>query len=262
MLYRNANGIPSLLVEDGQTFTISTKSAREFGIPVLKMRPRHTAALLTLAGQRIANAPRLSDNSAFEQIDNADGLVSFSEPDQDGRIDGYSVPFLKGVLQALDPNERMPPKSVKRLVTVTTAKKGCACSSHEHAVQTEKSTALLQNVREISAYSAAAFIKTHSVRETFVPEFMSSLRIFSLFTRLGDIVVGRNATLVLDSDLYFAIADNLLGYQGSRLVQRGEILNLDITGTLRGSLINIIHHASDVLKVDWKALSLQAATKP
>ncbi|MEO5892032.1 MAG: hypothetical protein ABIQ31_17425 [Ferruginibacter sp.] len=262
MLYRNANGFPSLHVEDGQTFTISNKSARELGIPVLKMRPRNTAALLTLAGQQIANAPRLSDNSAFEQIDNADGLVSFSDPDQDGRIDGYSVPFIKGVLQALDPKERMPPKSVKRLVALTTAKKGCACSSHDHAVQTVKSSPVSQNVSEILAYDTAALSKTHSVRETFVPEFVTSLRIFSLFTRLGDIVVGRNATLVLDSDLYFAIADNLLGYQGSRLVQRGEILNLDITGTLRGSITNIIHQASDVLKVDWKALSLQAATKP
>jgi hypothetical protein len=263
MFYKNANGYPSLLVEDGKTVTLSMKNAVESGMPLLKMRPRNTAALLVLAGQSPAIAPRLSDHSAFETIDRTEGLVSFSELDQDGRIDGYSVPFIKGLLQAFDPSERTPPRSVKRLIPINQERKGCGCSGKDHADQNAGSNTRLQkaDTSVLASYQAPA-IKTHSIRETFVPEFLQSLGVFSLFTRLGDIVIGRNATLVLEDDLYFAIADNLLAYQGSRLVQRTGILNLDITGTLRGSITNIIHRASDVLQVDWHALSLQQPTKP
>jgi hypothetical protein len=263
MFYKNANGYPSLLVEDGKTVTLSMKNAVEAGMPLLKMRPRNTAALLVLAGQSPANAPRLSDHSAFETIDNTEGLVSFSDLDQDGRIDGYSVPFIKGLLQSFDPAERTPPKSVKHLVPINQERKGCGCSGKDHADQNAGSVTRLQKADTSAlAYYQAPTIKTHSVRETFVPEFLHSFRVFSLFTRLGDIVVGRNATLVLEDDLYFAIADNLLAYQGSRLVQKASVLNLDITGTLRGSILDIIHRASHLLQVDWHALSLQQPTKP
>jgi len=49
----------------------------------------------------------LSDRTAFEQIESTEDestedLVNLSELDQDGRIDGYSVPFIRGVLEAFD----------------------------------------------------------------------------------------------------------------------------------------------------------------
>lgn len=50
-IYRNEEGQPpSLLVEDGETVTISLRDADETGLHVVRMRPRTTAALLVLAG--------------------------------------------------------------------------------------------------------------------------------------------------------------------------------------------------------------------
>jgi hypothetical protein len=264
MLYHNEDGrAPSLLVEDGETVTISARDVRETGIPILKMRARTTTALLVLAGQLLPTAPRLSDRTAFEQIERTDGFVNFSEPHQDGKIAGYSVPFVRGVLEALDPNERVPPRSVKRLIPFDEENNDCGCFPSRIRMRNAKDVASKPGINAVAlAEASLPPTVTHSVREIFVPDFISELKVFSLFTILGDIVVGRNATLVLDSDISFAIADNILAYRDSRIVQQANYLNVDILGTMRGSLLNIFHTATDGLKVNWDVLAAELPTKP
>jgi len=120
MIYANDNGAyPSLLVEDGETVTITARDMHETGI--LRMRPRTTAALLVLAGSPPSLAPRLSDRAAFEPIERDVGLVDITQLDEDGRIAGYSVGHVRTVLaaldalDALDALERTPPRSIKRV---------------------------------------------------------------------------------------------------------------------------------------------------
>lgn len=265
MIYRNEDRhYPSLLVEDGETVTISARDAHETGIPVLRMQPRTTAALLVLGGQPPPTAPRLSDRAAFERIERTDGFVNLSELDQDGRISGYSTSFLKGVLAALDPHEKTPPRLVKRLVPIGDNEEDhCRCSSNRRQVRDAiGNTGAAGTTAMAFAERLLPTLVTHSVREVFVPDFVAELKVFSLFTRLGDIVVGRKATLILDSDISFAIADNVLAYRGARIVQRASYLNLDVTGTMRGSLLNTIHTATDVLKVNLHALVAEPPTKP
>lgn len=87
MLFKSPDSqFPSVVVEEGKTLTLRAKDAKEIGLPQISMQPRTTAALMVLAGQSPSNAPRLSDTTAFEQTDRADGMVSFSNLDQDGRV--------------------------------------------------------------------------------------------------------------------------------------------------------------------------------
>jgi hypothetical protein len=271
-IYPNPDGrYPSLLVEDGQTLVIGSKELREAGGAVLAMQPQTTAALLVAAGQPPANAPRLSDRSSFEHIQHTEGLVSLSKLDEDRKVDGYSVSFVQGVLAALDPTARLPAASVKRLIPVDSGDRHCGCSPIKPAMRGATPSGNIQRSRDpeldastVSAagLQAASTPAAFSVRETRVPEFLFKLNVFSIFTRFADIVVGRNATLILDEDISFAIADNVLAYRGSRIVQRAGYMNLDVTGLMRGSLINIIHRVTDVVAVDYRALAAEPATKP
>ena len=82
------------------------------------------------------------------------------------------------------------------------------------------------------------------------------------FGILGDIVVGRNATLVLDSSILLLWADNVLGYTNSRIVQRSSYMLVDVSERMRGGLLDFVHIiSSGVLKVDWAKLAAQPATK-
>jgi hypothetical protein len=264
MLYHNEDGrFPSLFIEDGETVTISTRDARETGIPVLTMRPRTTAALLVLAGQPRPKAPRLSDRAAFEQIERTEGFVNFGELDQDGTIDGYSVPYVRGVLEALDPNDRVPPKSVRRLFPINEEHKDCGCSSSRRRKRNATGVTLAPGADAASVAEASlSTVANHSVREAFVPDFLANLQVVSLFTAFGDIVVSRGGTLVLDADTNFVIADNFLAYKGSRIVQRAGYLSMDVTSIMRGGIRDLIHMATSVLTVNWSALAMQPPTKP
>jgi hypothetical protein len=257
MVYANPEGAPpSLVIGEGQTFTLSARYAHEAGIPLLKMQPRTTAALLTLAGLTPDNAPRLSEEAAFKKITNVAGLSSFSSPDQDGRVAGYSTPFLRGLLTTVDPTQDRLPRSVKKLVPQPTDDHGCKCKSKTPTAIARTSTQLAAGLTNTQNLQPSVF------REIAVPDFLLAFQVYSIFTNLLDVVVGRNATLILDSDLNFAIARNFIAYQGSRIVQRGSYLNLDITGTIRGSVINLIHKVTDVVTIDLAALAAEPATKP
>lgn len=258
MIYSNPNGVPSIVVEEGQQFTLRARDAHKSGLSVARVRPLTTAALLTLAGRAPANAPRLSDPKAFEHIDSTEGLVSLSTLDAEGKIDGYSVGFISGLLQSFNPHEAALPRSVKRYIPLT-GEKDCGCGGKKSkANDISRYAALPAHISEEQMLAA----KTHRIVSATVPEFLVNFHVYELFVRLGDVIVQKNATLIIDQDISFAIADNVLGYQGSRIIQRADILTLDITGTLRGNIRKLAHTVSDVVKVDWKALALEAVDKP
>jgi len=265
MLYRGGDGRPpALVIEDGETVTISAARAPEAGIPLLKMRPRTTAALLVMAGKRTAAPPRLSDAAAFEEIDSTDGFVRLSELDGDGRIAGYSVPFLRGVIDTLDPSEPAPPRSVTRLVRLEAEESGSGLPPSVRGAARTRGITPAESTPVSAFPDALPHSPTdHSVIESYVPSVVQDLKIFDFTARLGDIVVGRDATLVLDKDLWFAWADNLLGYTGSRVVQRAPYFNLDVTGTVRGGILGIVHAVvADELTVNWTAVAAQKPTMP
>lgn len=265
MLYRSEEGRPpSLVVEEGQTFTVSQSILEGFGARIPKLRPLTTDALLVLAGMPSPTAPRLSDSGAFEEIDSIEGMVRLSQVDEDGRIDGYSVPYLRGVLEAIDPAERTPPKSVRRMVAHQPdfAQVGITPVLDFSPQNTEGAVAHVRGVDSLAQTLRDPQV-TYSVRESFVPAFVAERSVFDYITRLGDVVVGRNATLILDTDISMAWADNFLAYQGSRIVQQANYLTLDISGTMRGGILDILHSiVSDRLTLDWQRLAAQPFTKP
>jgi hypothetical protein len=262
MIYRSEESRhPSLLVEDGETAVVSAHADRALGLSVLKLRPRTTAALLTLAGMAPRTGPRLGDRAAFEEIGNSDGLMNFAELDADRRLDGYTVPFLRGVLEAMDPNERSPPSTVKRLAPISEEDSDCGCSGRRFSTSRARVGFDAAALTGVAKEDASQNARMRAV-QSYVPDFLVGLRVFGLVVAFGDIVVGRNATLVLDSDVFLAVADNVLGYRGSRIVQRAPYLNMDVSGRLRGSILDVVHSVTDVLKVNWTALATQAPTKP
>jgi len=265
MIYHNKDGRhPSVLVEDGETLKLSAKDAKEIGIPLLEMRPRTTAALLVLAGRPPPQPPLLSDPEAFQYVKSTEGLTRLSQLDDDGKIDGYSVPFIRRVLTAFDPKLTSPPISVQWQITPMKADGGCDCYGNRPSSKATKSgtgeTVSRQPLRE-----AAAALEMRSVREVYVPEFISQLKVYELFIGLGDIVVGRNATLILDSDISFATADNFFAYKGARIVQQADYVNMNIKGRMRGGILSqyeMYTVRAAHLEINWDQLSRMTATKP
>jgi hypothetical protein len=107
----NAGDPPSLLVEDGKSFTID---AGLKGMSTSNVRPRNVAALLVLWGFSSPQPPRrLSAHAAFDTVDSTD-------PSRKLRMAPASVVTLRNLsvpsLRALDPQAPMP-KSVRWLVT-------------------------------------------------------------------------------------------------------------------------------------------------
>jgi len=264
MLYRNDDGRhPSLLVEDGETVTIGAKGVHD-GIPVAMMRPRTTAAIMVLGGRLPSQGPRLTDRGAFERVESAEGLVNFAEVGYDGTIDGYSVPFISRILDAFDPREPVPPTSVQLRVPSDSRRKNCGCSASQGSRKLARGVTEEVAIHDRAlAEAPSSTLRTRGRLSVYVPEFLVKMKVHGLFTSLGDIVVGFNATLVLDSNIAFAVADNVFAYRGSRIVQRSDYLNLDVRGILRGGILSKIHTVAEkTLRVNYTALAAERATKP
>ena len=263
MIYRNTEGRhPSIVVADGETATLSLASASHHRVPAFNFRPRTTAALLTMAGRPPRNPPRLTDARAFERVDVTRGLVNLAALDPDGRIDGYSVSHVRRVLDALDPELTTPPSHVEFVVPREPASDECGCG-RQHRRQT--APAVARRIQSGSPHLATSELRNVDAvrRSVFVPKFLANLEIYSIYVALGDIVVGRNSTLILDSDITFAIAANVLAYQGARIVQRAQYLTLDVDGRMRGSLYVVLHKIDgDAVHMDWAALAHDPGTKP
>jgi hypothetical protein len=265
MLYRNENGRPpSLLVGDGETVTISATGARSVGMTPLKMRPRTTAALLVLGGRPPSAPPRLTDHGAFETVESTDGMETFAEVDTNGQIGGYSVSFISRMLDLFEPNDPFPPRTVRLETPREIVGEHCGCSAERHSIRIAERRAEESTRHDrLPAKASLPTYRTHNISEVYVPKFIVNLKIYALFLSLGEIIVGFNATLILDDDINFAVADNVLAYHGSRIIQRSDYLNLDVRGIMRGGILFKIHETTQTtVKVDLAALAAQTATKP
>lgn len=270
MFMQNKDGRhPSVFVPDGESFTLGRRSVDGARVPMLALRPRSTLALMALAGRPTRATARLGDRHAFEVVDRTDGLVGLDPASRDERIGGYPVSLLKGVIAALDEESPRPPKSVRLLLPrpQPSAERGCGCR-HDPQVLDADAPASMQDaslptaslvLRERADASALMrrFAATHVYREVRVPDFLQELRVYSLAVALGDVVVGRRATLTLDDDIVLAMADNVVLYQQARVVQRAPWLSLDVTGRMQGSVVHLIHRVTDVLNLDHAGLSAQ-----
>jgi hypothetical protein len=243
---------PSIVVPEGETFTLSAEHAREYPNLMINLRPRSTAALLVAAGRPPSKSTRLSDSGAFERVDKLEGLVNLHERDDEERVAGYSVPFLSRIFKALDPEIRTPPQMV-HLPTKTEPSAENPCGCHEHDSQTVSSERAyaVQQTRERDYQNMIA---------TPVPEFLIELQVHILTHFLADIIVASKATLVLDDSVNFMLVRNILCYRGSRIVQKSSRLNVDITGTLRGGIPEYASFFTSVEVLKIHMLELQRIT--
>jgi hypothetical protein len=247
---------PGILVEEGSTFTLSAQDSPEFPTLLANLRPRTTAALLTVAGRPPAKPVRLSDGSEFEHVRRKEGLVDLYAIDAEERVGGYSLAFLSRIFDVLDPESRMPPAMVEFRARARRDKiSGCGCHKEQVAAASE------------DAHASSRALGTQEIRNQIaarVPKFISDLDVRVLAPYVSDIIVKPNATLVLDGSVRNLIARNVFCYTGSRIVQKSGRCNVDVTGVLRGSIPNyvIFYTAADVLKI--RALDLQqiAAVNP
>jgi hypothetical protein len=222
MLFPSDNG-PSLLVKDGETVTLSTERAEEEGLTALRLRPLTAAALHRAFGTMRDSPPRLSDQAAFERVEDAGGLVDLSRPDDDGRIGGFTAAALHNILAVIDPDAPLPthitwPAAAHHLGEVTA---GTPTSPH------------------VSAELSSMKLRLP------VPRFIADLSAHFTTLLFRDIVVESGATLVLDKDLNHLWAGNFIAYHGARIVQRSGFLTIDVLGRLRGGLLNLSHVISD-----------------
>lgn len=228
---QKAGGHPSLLVEDGKTFTIDPDIK---GLFVSTVRPRSVAALLALWGIPSPQPPpRLSDAAAFKTVTNTVGLVELNPTENEPRIGGHSAPYVRAVLKALDPQVPMP-KSVRWRV------------AHDHTVRAvggpASSSADIRDMQPV-----------HVESEVPVPEFIHELAIYTKVVVYQDIVIGFGSTLVINVSPL--MANNFLAYGGSRVTMNTPYLNLDVYGTMQGGIPSIIHQVvGKVLKVSLPKL--------
>ena len=184
-------------------------------------------------------------------------------PDRDGTIGGYSVGYLKTVLNALDPADPVPPRSVKLQIPREHVEKECGCHAQQPAAQRHNVAMSRSAYLEQPAMAASATdLSAYSQREIYVPEMISALSVFGVVLRLADIVVGRNATLFLDTDLTYGVFNNVFAYRGAKIIQRSPYALLDVRSTMRGGILGIFHTVSDVLKIDLQMLAAEPAFKP
>jgi len=221
MLYKSKTpgGYPSLVIPDGESVKID---AHLKGVEVLSVRPRSVAALLVLCGLPPQAPPRLSDLSAFEKVTNTDGLIHL-KAEHITRIGGYSAPFVRSVLRALDP-QAPSPISVKLQI------------AHDKT----------GNAKHLSAAASKADIAPISVHvetQVPVPSFIRDLAITAQTMIFEDIIVGFDATLVINES--WVVVNNFLAYGGSHIQQTPPWVAMDVQGTMQGAIPVAVHSIVD-----------------
>lgn len=247
---------PGIIVGEGETFTLTAQHSQEYPGLIARLRPRTTAALLVAAGRPPAKPLRLSDGHAFEQVQNVEGLVNLHDRDDDGRVAGYSVAFLSRIFDALDPDSRTPPSTVQwRARARPDSTHGCGCKGASAHATTAAMTQVNQSVLASDIYARI---------DAPVPKFISEINVHIAVPYISDIIVNENATLVLDDSVGHLIARNVFCYNGSRIVQKSQRINVDITGVLRGGIPNYVKFFTgvDILKIKLSVLEAIAADKP
>ena len=262
---------PSLVVAEGTTFVLNSDHLSKHPNLVINLRPRTTAALLVAAGRPPSPPPRLSDEGAFEHVEKTDGLIDLHRRDGEGRVAGYSVPFLSRLFDALDPAAPTPPPTVQwHIPSDDTGVQRCSCGgqipqadmSQPGGVQPGRAAALSDH-QKIRAGGFRQIITAP------VPSFVSNLEISIVTYNIWDIIVDPGAVLVLDNDVSYLWVRNFFCYRGARVVQRSGYLSADIFGTMRGGISPFIRFygleesaVGPVLKLDYTALLHDVPTKP
>ena len=247
---------PSIVVAEGETFTLSVQHSREHPNLITNLRPRTTAALLVAAGRPPATPLRLSDTGAFEHVEKTEGLINLHAPDDEGRVGGYSVPFLSRIFAALDPEERTPSRTVQ-IHTKMDSNGVHPCICHQHDSQPLAAAATQDNLLRIRDY--------RNLIVAPVPDFLIDFQLHFPVLSLSDIIVGPKATLVLDDTVASMLIGNLLCYQGSRIIQTSSYTNIDIFGTLRGGIPSSLRFyttEANVLKIRMHELQRLSPDKP
>jgi hypothetical protein len=230
-MWFRSDDIASLLVEDETTATITTADPE---LETVSLRPLTTAALLVACGIPSATPARLSDPDVFERLERPDGHVEVG-PSQDGRIAGYTAPFLRRILTNLDAEEPVP-ESVRLRIPAPSPSMPDRRAADGQSVRTN-------DVR--GRLPVRADVEVH------VPDFLRRLSLYIAVPLLQDIIVGFNATLVIDSSIHHLLARNILCYDGSRIQQNGAYLTIDAF-SLRGGISKIFH------RVDKERLAIHS----
>ncbi len=246
---------PSIVVAEGETFTLSAQHSREYPNLITNLRPRTTAALLVAAGRPPVTPLRLSDTGAFEHVEKTEGLINLHARDDEGRVGGYSVPFLSRIFDALDPAERTPSRTVQ-MRTKIDSNDVHPCGFQEHDSQPVTAAVVQDNQARIRDYRNLVVAP--------VPDFLIDFKVHFLAHLISDIIVGPKATLVLDDTVAFMVVRNLLCYQGSRIIQKSSHMNIDITGTFRGGIPSYLrfYATAEVLKIRMQELQRVSPDKP
>jgi hypothetical protein len=215
---KKAGDPPSLLVEDGTNFTIEPNLK---GLTVSKVRPRSVGAWLALCGIPSPQPPpRLADAAAFESVSSTEGLVELKLSEHTRRVGGYSAPFVRAVLKALDPQAPMP-KSVHWRV------------AQDHSVK------VVDPSTSSSIHNTPVEQAVHIESEVPVPAFMHEGSVYTKCVLLEDIIVGFGSTLVISVSPM--IVNNFIMYGGSQVIVSTPYLNLDVNGTMQGGVPSVIH---------------------
>lgn len=263
----------SVYVPDNQSFTLHRRLE---GLPTISLRPRTTCALLALTGFHTVGTARFSDPLSFERVESENGLASL-DPSQEGssQIDGRPVGYWKQMLSLFDETLERPPKTIRLLVPRTRTERASAgCSCHELATTAHASDVLvaararraprgvLVLPEDVDPKPAIYALRdTHEYREHPVPSCLLELSVHAVIPMVGDIVVGRGATLTFAADMSWGIVNNFLMYFGARVVQAASQLTLDVQSHMCGSLIKNVYIFDNVsLKIDTAALSKEIQT--
>ena len=219
MWFKN-DGVPSLLVEDGKTVTLTAANAE---LPAMVLRPLTTAAFLVACGIVPSTPARMCDPAAFQRLKTTEGYVSIKLPSPDGRIGGYTSSFLRHILTSLNSDAPMP-ESVRLRTS----------AQRTSAVGEQRTAARVRNV-SVSAEQGLVDI------EIPLPEFMRHFGLVTPIAHVKDIVVGVNSTLVLDASITHLLVNDFVCYRGSKIIQESSYLALDVCGTMIGGLFDVIH---------------------
>lgn len=271
MIVQNNDGRPaSVYVPDGESFTIAQQGAREQGIQVLAVRPKTTLALKAVLGLDTVGTARLGDDNAFDVLDKTDDLVQLNFAARDKRIARHPVSFIRGLVDVLDEESPRPARSVKVLLPRQRTAGGdqCGCGPGKSMVSSDAaagvassrflppSSIVLREQDDVKALTRQ-FSGSHLFREVSVPQVLRDLSVFALVVSLGDIVVGEQATLTLDDDIFLMRADNVILYTRARVVQRSSTVFLDIGGRMQGDVTVRVHQLTDALIIDHAKLDRQ-----
>lgn len=229
--FEESGEAPSLLAKKGETVTVSAERT-DISRSHISLRPLTISALRRVFGSWLGQSARLSDSSHFQTVEELEGLIDFSKPDEDARIAGLTAISMHNILSVLDPDEPMPD-------TITWP-------------STTRKLSLAENRKLVALEAAAA---GHTEIQIPLPGVTAQLSAHIPVVQFLDNVVEPRSTLVLDNDLRHLWASNFIAYNGAKIVQKSDHLSIEVTQRLCGGLMDLNHYVKDnVLHIDFKVI--------